>query len=227
MPDHKLMAPQVQLLPSILTADFGHLQREIEAAEAAGVDGIHLDVMDGCFVPNITFGAGVIASVRACTDLYLDVHLMVEDPLRYLADFASVGADGLTVHVEACRDPYRALDAIRNLDCKTGIALNPGTACNAVEDLLSLADVVLIMSVPPGFGGAPYIAESPAKLRRMRKMLMAQAHPIALEVDGGIGPANLRAVVEAGADMIVAGSSIYNERASVATNVDALRRVLP
>lgn len=220
------MNRRIQLLPSILTADFGHLHRDIAAAEAARVDGIHLDVMDGRFVPNITFGPRVVASVRACTELYLDVHLMVEEPLRYLADFASAGADGLTVHVEACRDPYRALDAIRRLGRKTGIALNPGTACRAIEDLLPLADVVLIMSVPPGFGGAPYIAESPVKLRRMREMLTAQTRPIRLEVDGGIGPANLREVVQAGADMIVAGSSVYNDRAAVAANVSALRRVL-
>ncbi len=221
------MTPQVQLLPSILTADFGNLQRDIEAAAAAGVDGIHLDVMDGCFVPNITFGAGVVAGVRACTDLYLDVHLMVEDPLRYLADFAAAGADGLTVHVEACRDPYRVLEAIHDLHCTPGLALNPGTACHAVEDLLPRTAVVLIMSVPPGFGGAPYIATSPAKLRRMRTMLTAHTHPIRLEVDGGIGPANLREVVQAGADMIVAGSSIYNDRAPVAANVNALRQALP
>ncbi len=220
------MAPAVKLLPSILTADFGNLQRDINAATAAGVDGIHLDVMDGCFVPNISFGASVVTSVRACTNLYLDVHLMVEEPLRYLAKFAKAGADGLTVHVEACRDPFRALDAIRDLGCRPGIALNPGTACYSVEDLLSLVDVVLIMSVPPGFGGAPYISDTPGKLRRMREILKAQSRSIQLEVDGGIGPANLREVVEAGAEMIVAGSSVYNGKASVATNVNALRQAV-
>ncbi len=220
------MTSRIQLLPSILTADFGNMQRDIEAAAAAGVDGMHLDVMDGRFVPNITFGAGVVSHVRACTDLYLDVHLMVENPLRHLADFAAAGADGLTIHVEACSDPYRALDVIHDLRCTPGIALNPGTACHSVEDLLPLAEVVLIMSVPPGFGGAPYIAASPAKLRRMRNLLTAQTHPVRLEVDGGIGPGNLRDVVEAGAEMIVAGSSVYNDQASVAANVKALRQAL-
>ncbi len=220
------MVPQVKLLPSILTADFGNLQRDIDAATAAGVDGIHLDVMDGCFVPNISFGANIVTSVRACTSLYLDVHLMIEEPLRYLADFTEAGADGVTVHIEACRDPFRTLDAIRRLGCRPGIALNPGTACYSVEDLLSLVDVVLIMSVPPGFGGAPYIPETPGKLRRMREILKAQSRSIQLEVDGGIGPANLREVVEAGAEMIVAGSSVYNDKAPVATNVSALRKAV-
>ena len=220
------MTPLFRLLPSILTADFGNLQREIEVAVNAGVDGIHLDVMDGCFVPNITFGASVVAMVRECMDLYLDVHLMVEEPLRNIAEFASAGADGITVHVEACRDPFRTLDAIHSLGCKPGIALNPGTNCSTVEDLLSLTDVVLVMSVPPGFGGAPYVPGTPAKLRRMRNMVSAQERTIELEVDGGISFANLREVVEAGADMIVAGSSVYNDRASVAANVNTLRQAL-
>lgn len=220
------MNAHFQLLPSILTADFGNLQRDVEAAVKAGADGMHLDVMDGRFVPNITFGVGVVESVRECMKLYLDVHLMVQEPLRFISDFASAGADGITVHVEACRDPFRTLDTIRTLGCRPGIALNPGTNCSAVEELLSLADVVLVMSVPPGFGGAPYIPGTPRKLRRMRDLVATQTRAIDIEVDGGISSANLHEVVAAGADMVVAGSSVYNDLAPVATNMYALRQAM-
>lgn len=217
---------QVQLFPSILTADFANLERDVVAAARAGVDGIHLDVMDGRFVPNITFGAAVVASVRSCTSLPLDVHLMVEEPLRLLPDFRTAGADCLTVHVEACRDPYRTLDAIRDLGMRPGIALNPGTPCQAVEDLLPLAEIVLVMSVTPGFGGAPYIAASPSKLRRMRAQLADRTGSWTLGVDGGIDPSNIREAAASGAVHVVAGSSIYNPRASVGECVAALRRAL-
>lgn len=222
------MAAHVKLLPSILTADFGHLQDAILQAAEAGADGIHLDVMDGCFVPNITFGASLVEAVRAWTSLDLDVHLMVDKPLRMIGDFVSAGADGITVHAEACRDAYRVLDTIRNAGCRAGLALNPGTACTSVIDLLCLADLVLIMSVPPGFGGAPFIPATPAKLQRMQRLCAALAgdsRPL-LQVDGGIGPANIRSVVQAGAHAVVAGSSIYNRQGCVAHNMQTLRQAL-
>lgn len=214
------------LLPSILTADFGNLEKDIARAVDAGVDGIHLDVMDGRFVPNLTFGASVVASVRKMTALKLDVHLMVEEPLRLIPDFAAAGADVITVHVEACRDLYRVLDTIRGFELEAGVALNPGTACEAVREVLAMADRVLIMSVPPGFGGASFIPTTPAKLARMRSLIMAESdgtRPV-MQVDGGVDVSNVHKVVAAGARHVVAGSSVFNDRASVKTNVEALRR---
>lgn len=222
------MNSQVRLAPSILTADFGHLRDAIEQADAAGVDALHLDVMDGHFVPNITFGPDLIACVRSLTATWLDVHLMVAEPLRMIDQFIQAGADSLTIHAEACRDAYRVLDTIQQQNRQAGIALNPGTACSAVVDLLPMVDRVLIMSVPPGFGGAPYIPSTPAKIRRMHALLqdLPEAQRPDLQVDGGIDGSNIRDVVQAGVNSVVAGSSIYNKRGSVRANVLTLREKL-
>jgi ribulose-phosphate 3-epimerase len=218
------MRHPLKLAPSILTADFGHLADEIRAAEAGGADYIHLDVMDGAFVPNISFGPVVIQAVRKFTTLPLDVHLMVEEPGRYLADYAAAGANLLTVQVEACKHLHRTVQQITALGCKAGVALNPSTPIEAVREILPFVDMVLVMSVNPGFGSQRFIETSTSKLRRMRK-LMDDLDPLAdLQVDGGIDAHNIGDIVAAGANVIVVGSAVYNQRASVAENLARLRQ---
>ncbi|MCB0072765.1 MAG: ribulose-phosphate 3-epimerase, partial [Caldilineaceae bacterium] len=200
----------IQISPSILTADFGNLATEIKAAEAGGADMIHLDVMDGAFVPNITFGPLLVRTVRRMTDLPLDVHLMVEDPDRYLDVFVDAGANLLTVHVEATRHINRTLQHITALGCGAGVALNPGTAVESVREVIPFVDMVLVMSVNPGFGSQRFIETSTSKLRRMRQLL-DQLNPVcALQVDGGVDARNIDDVVRSGADVIVVGSAVFN-----------------
>ena len=214
----------LKLAPSILTADFGHLADEIQAAEAGGADYIHLDVMDGMFVPNISFGPIVVQAVRKLTSLPLDVHLMVEAPERYVADYAAAGANILTVQAEACKHLHRTVQQITALGCKAGVALNPSTPIEALREILPFVDMVLVMSVNPGFGSQRFIETSTSKLRRMRK-LMDELAPLAdLQVDGGIDTHNIADIVAAGANVIVVGSAVYNTRASVAENLARLRQ---
>ena len=213
----------LKLAPSILTADFGHLADQIQAAEAGGADYIHLDVMDGRFVPNITFGPMVVRAVRALTALPLDVHLMIEEPDAYLRDFVDAGADILTVHVEACRHLHRTVQQITQLGCKAGVSLNPATSVEAMREILPCVDLVLVMSVNPGFGSQRFIETSTAKLRRMRR-LMDELAPVAdLEVDGGVDVHNIADVVQSGANVIVAGSAVFNSRAPIGENLANLR----
>ena len=216
----------IQISPSILTADFGNLAAEIKAAEAGGADMIHLDVMDGAFVPNITFGPLLVRTVRRMTDLPLDVHLMVEDPDRYLDVFVDAGANLLTVHVEATRHINRTLQHITALGCGAGVALNPGTAVESVREVIPFVDMVLVMSVNPGFGSQRFIETSTSKLRRMRQLL-DQLNPVcALQVDGGVDARNIDDVVRSGADVIVVGSAVFNDRGTVADNIAKLRDAL-
>ena len=201
----------LMIAPSILSADFTRLGDEIRAVEAAGADVIHVDVMDGHFVPNITIGPLVVRAVRAVTDLPVDVHLMITDPDRYLKDFIDAGADWVTVHVEACVHLHRTLACIKDLGRKAGAVLNPATSLTTLEYVLAEVDLVMLMSVNPGFGGQSFIPSAIEKIRRLRQMLDAVNPGAGIEVDGGIGPATIGAVAEAGANIFVAGSAIYGQ----------------
>ena len=212
-----------RIAPSILTADLGHLNDEIRRVTEAKSDYVHLDVMDGRFVPNISIGLPVIESVRQSTTLPLDVHLMIVEPEHYLERFATAGADLITVHVEACRHIHRTLQQIREIGCQVGLALNPGTPVSAIEEVAELVDVVLVMSVNPGFGGQSFIPTSLSKIKRTRALLDAANPEALIEIDGGIKPENAREIWEAGADILVAGSAIFSPERSVAEAIDAFR----
>jgi len=215
--------PGFKLAPSILTADFTRLGEQIGAAERAGVDYIHVDVMDGRFVPNITIGPLVVAALRASTALPLDVHLMIADPDQYIADFARAGAHIITVHQEACVHLHRTLQRIHDAGCRAGVALNPATPLALIEDVLEDLDLLLIMSVNPGFGGQSFIPRSLRKLTQARALLTHRGLRAELEVDGGVKASNLADVLAAGADVVVAGSAIYRPDASVDAAVAELR----
>ncbi|MFQ5895485.1 MAG: ribulose-phosphate 3-epimerase [Nitrospinota bacterium] len=197
------------IAPSILSADFGRLAEEVRAVEAAGADWLHVDVMDGHFVPNITVGPMVVRAARAACALPLDVHLMIEEPDRHLAAFAEAGAHLITVHAEVPHHLHRTLQSVRALGRKVGVALNPATPLAAVEEVLGEVDLVLVMSVNPGFGGQEFLPGSLDKVRRLRRMLDEGAHRALIEVDGGVGPENAGALREAGADVLVAGTSVF------------------
>ena len=216
----------IAIEPSILAADFARLGEQAREAEAAGVEGLQIDVMDGRFVPNITFGPGVVRALRPLVSVTLDVHLMIVEPERYLEDFADAGADRLMVHQEACRHPHRVLQSIRELGVEAAVAINPGTPLSVLEELLDLTDLIQVMTVNPGFGGQPFIRSQVEKIRHLRQMLDEQSRDIPIAVDGGIDTTTAPLVVAAGATVLVAGSSIYNTRASVADNVAALRASL-
>ena len=216
----------IKIAPSILNADFGHLADAVQRAEAGGADWIHVDVMDGMFVPNLTLGPQVVEAIKRATPLPLDVHLMIDDPRRYIARFREAGADWLTIHLEADRHPHRTLGEIRSLGARAGLALNPGTPVSLVEDLVDELDLLLVMSVNPGFGGQEFIQVALQKLAQARQMIEERNPPCELEVDGGVKLANARLVAQAGATVVVAGSFIYLEGDGPEANIGALRRAL-
>ncbi len=213
----------MRIAPSILSADFGKLADEIRDVERAGAELIHVDVMDGHFVPNITIGPLVVEACRRATKLPLDVHLMIESPERYIEAFAKAGANSITVHLEACVHLHRTLQQIRATGAQTGVALNPHTPPEGLEYVLDGIDMVLVMSVNPGFGGQKYIPSSARKIARLREMADARGLPLRIEVDGGITTTTVGEVVKAGADTLVAGSSVFGEADRVAA-VHNLRR---
>lgn len=222
------MASQnIKIAPSIIAADFSRLAEDVARVEAGGADWLHVDVMDGHFVPNLTFGPLVVQALRRSSRLPLDVHLMIETPEKLIPAFAEAGADILTVHVEACVHLHSVVQQIKKLGKKAGVALNPATPLSAVEEILPFVDLVLVMSVNPGFSGQSYIPTTTDKIKRMRRMLDERGLThVELEVDGGVKPTNIAEVVGAGATAVVAGSAVYNDRASVAENIRALREAL-
>jgi ribulose-phosphate 3-epimerase len=208
---------------SILSADFARLGEQAREAEAAGVDAIQVDVMDGRFVPDITFGPGVVRALRPLVKLPLDVHLMIVEPERHLEAFANAGADRLIVHQETCPHLHRVLQRIRELKIEAGVAINPGTPLSVLEEVLHLADLIQVMTVDPGWGGQPFLHSQLDKIRRLRRTLDERGLDVPIAVDGGISPITVPLVVNAGATVLIAGSSIYNDKASLAENVAALR----
>lgn len=200
----------IKLAPSILSADFSKLGDEVRAIDVAGADYVHIDVMDGIFVPSISFGLPVISSIRKVTDKPFDVHLMIDEPVRYIKEFAKAGADIITVHCEACKHLNRTIQTIKEEGLKAGVVLNPATPLTELEYILEYVDMVLLMSVNPGFGGQKYIENVTGKIKELRKMIDERNLDVEIEVDGGITLSNAKEVILAGADVLVAGSAVFN-----------------
>ncbi|MBI3245779.1 MAG: ribulose-phosphate 3-epimerase [Deltaproteobacteria bacterium] len=216
----------VKIMPSVLSANFCRLEQDIKAVEEAGADGIHLDVMDGRFVPNITIGPFIVEAVRKTTTLPLDVHLMIVEPEKYIGDFVKAGADIISVHQEACPHLHRTIQLIKDAQKQAGVVLNPGTPLSTLEEALGDLDLILLMSVNPGFGGQKFIAASIEKVRRLRHILNERHSQAILEIDGGIDPDTAPQVVAAGATMLVAGSAVFRAQGGPGAGLRSLRESL-
>ena len=220
------MSEQITIEPSLLSANFACLGEAAQEAEAAGVQAIQIDVMDGHFVPNLCFGPDILAALRPLVKLKLDVHLMISEPERYLEKFAKAGADRLIVHQEACTHLHRTLSKISDLGMEAGVTLNPGTSLESIEEVLDLVDLVQIMTVNPGFGGQSFIYSQLNKIRRLQEKLSKRGKVIPIAVDGGINSITAPLVVESGATVLIAGSSAYNSKLSLAQNLSVLHQAI-